>query len=169
MPLTSIVVIVMRLFALNWFASAVPLLLSVATPLLPHERSMFALLMPYAPGVLLLIFAAGLWIFSSAIARVVSRGVETSVSLGGLSRSDLYSFAFVFLGLFFLLSSLPDVINWIHYFTVSPEDPRRDPHIQNFYQLTRPCLTLALGLGSLLGAPRWTKKLVARDQKPQQA
>jgi hypothetical protein len=165
MPLSSIVVIVMRLFALNWFVSALPLLLSAATLPLPHERSMFALLMPYAPGVLLLIFAAGLWIFSSAIARLVSRGVETSVTIGGLSRSDLYSFAFVFLGLFFILSSLADVIDWIHYFTVSHEDPRHDPRIQSFYQLTRPCITLALGLASLLGAPRWTKKLVARDQK----
>ena len=167
MPLSDIVVIVMRLFALNWFVSALPLLLSAATTPLPHERSTFALLMPYAPGVLLLIFAVGLWILSSAIARLASRGVETRVTIGGLSRSDLYSFAFVFLGLFFILSSLADVINWIHYFTVSHEDPRHDPRIQNFYQLTRSCFTLALGLISLLGAPRWTKKLVARDQKNQ--
>jgi hypothetical protein len=169
MPLSNIVVIVMRLFALNWFVSALPLLLSAATPPLPHERSMFALLMPYAPGVLLLVFAVGLWILASAIARFVSRGVNTTVSVGSLSRSDLYSFAFVFLGLFFILSSFADVINWIHYFTVSGEDPRHDPRIQNLYQLTRPCLTLVLGLVSLLGAPRWTKKLVAHDQKNQGA
>ena len=92
------------------------------------------------------------------------------MSIGSLSRSDLYSFAFVFLGLFFILSSFADVINWIHYFaTVSREDPRHDPRVQNLYQLTRPCLTLALGLVSLLGAPRWTKKLVAYDQKNQVA
>ncbi|HEY5037384.1 MAG TPA: hypothetical protein VII74_09660, partial [Chthoniobacterales bacterium] len=96
--------------------------------------------------------------------RLVSRGVDTSVSIGSLSRSDLYSFAFVFLGLFFVLSSFADVINWIHYFaTVSSEDPR----VKSLYQLTRPCLTLALGLVSLLGAPRWTRKLVAYEQKSQ--
>ena len=168
MPLSSIVVIVIRLFALNWLLTAVPLLLSAATTPLPHERHLSAVLMPYAPAVLLLIFAAGLWILTPAIARFVSRGVDTSVSIGSLSRSDLYSFAFVFLGLFFILSSFADVINWIHYFaTVSREDPRHDPRVQNLYQLTRPCLTLALGLVSLLGAPRWTKKLVAYDQKNQ--
>ena len=166
MPLSSIVVIVIRLFALNWFVSAVPLLLSAATNPLPHERHLSAVLMPYAPAVLLLIFAAGLWILTPAIARIVSRGVDTTVSIGSLSRSDLYSFAFVFLGLFFILSSFADVISWIHYFaTVSHQDSTRDPRVQNLYQLTRPCLTFVAGLISLLGAPRWTKKLVAYDHR----
>src|ERR1700738_2552655 len=105
MPLSSIVFIVIRLFALNWFLTAVPLLLSAATAPLSHERHLSAVLMPYAPAVLLLVFAAGLWILSPGIARFVSRGVDTRVSIGSLSRSDLYSFAFVFLGLFFILSS----------------------------------------------------------------
>src|SRR5437762_187727 len=168
MPLSSIVVIVIRLFALNWLLTAVPLLLSAAATPLPHEHHLSVVLMPYAPAVLLLIFAAVLWILTPAIARVVSRGVDTSVSIGSLSRSDLYSFAFVFLGLFFILSSFADVINWIHYFTtVSREDPRHDPRVQNLYQLTRPCLTFALGLICMIGAPRRTKKLVAHDQKNQ--
>jgi hypothetical protein len=166
MPLSSIVVIVIRLFALNWLLTSVPLLFSAATNPLPYERHLLVVLMPYGPAVLLLIFAAGLWILAPTIARFVSRGVDANVSIGSLSRSDLYSFAFVFLGLFFILSSFADVVNWIHYFaTVSCEDPRHDPRVQNLYQFTRPCLTLAVGLVSLLGAPRWTKKLVSHDQK----
>src|SRR5688572_3340987 len=150
MPLSSIVVIVIRLFALNWLFTAIPLLLSAAATPLPHERHLSVVLTPYAPGGLLLIFATGLWILTPTIARFVSRGVDTSVNMGGLSRSDLYSFAFVFLGLFFILSSFADVINWIHYFaTVSREDPRSDPRVQNLYQVTQPFLTLALGLVSL--------------------
>ena len=168
MPLSSIVVIVMRLFALNWFVIALPLLLPAAAARVSHESSMFALLMPYVPGVLLLIFAVGLWTLSSPIARLVTRGVNSRVGIGGLSRSDLYSFAFVFLGLLFILSSFPDVINWIHYFATAPHSAP-DPRGQNFYQLTRPCLTFAAGVVSLVGAPRWTKKLVAYDQKHQVA
>lgn len=169
MPLSSIVVIVIRLFALNWLLTAVPLLLSAAATPLPHEHDLQTVLIPYVPTLLLLIFAAVLWILAPAVARFVSRGVDASVSIGNLSRSDLYSFAFVFLGLFFILSSFADVINWVHYFaTVSREDPRHDPRIRNLYTLTRPCLTLVLGLVSLLGAPRWTKKLVSHDQKNQE-
>jgi len=169
MPLSSIVVIVIRLFALNWVLTAIPMLLSaVATPQ-PHDGSGDGLSTLYALPVLLLIFAAVLWIFARATARLVSRGVDSTLNIGTLSRADLYSFAFVFLGLFFILSSFADVINWIHYFTVSREDPTHDPHIKNFYQLTRPFVTLALGVVSLVGARRWTKMLISREQKDQVA
>src|SRR5437762_1861745 len=105
MPLSSIVVIVSRLFALNWLLTAIPLLLSAAATRLPHERHVATVLMVYAPAVLLFILAAVLWILAGVIARFVSRGVDSPLSIGTLSRSDLYSFAFVFLGLFFILSS----------------------------------------------------------------
>jgi hypothetical protein len=170
MPLSNIVVIVVRLFALNWLLTAIPLFLSAAATPLLRDRSVATVLVPYVAPLLLLILATVLWTLALAIARLVSRGVDTTVSIGSLSRADLYSFAFVFLGLFFILSSFADVINWVHYFaTVSREDPRHDPRVQNLYQLTRPCLTFALGLVSLVGAPRWTKKLVAYEQKSQEA
>jgi hypothetical protein len=169
MPLSSIVVIVARLFALNWLLQAFALIASaLSTPSL-QARSAPAILMGATPGVLLLILAVFLWMLAPAMARFVSRGVDTTVSVGSLSRRDLYSFAFVFLGLFFVLSSFADVINWIHYFSVSRDAPTRDPHIQSFYDLTRPCLTLAAGLVCLLGAPHWTKKLTSRDEKSQKA
>jgi hypothetical protein len=168
MPLSSIVVIVIRLFALNWLFSALPLFASAAMTPLPPERRLPAALVPYLPAVLLVIFAAGLWILTPGIARLVSRGADTSVNIGGLSRADLYSFAFVFLGLYFILSSFADVVNWIHYFaTVSHNDPIRNPRVENLYQLTRPCLTFVAGMVSLIGAPRWTKKLVSHDQRTQ--
>ena len=164
MPLSSIVVIVLRLFALNWLATAIPLFLSAVTLALPGEHGL-SLLMRYTPAALLAIAAAALWLLAAPIGRFVSRGVDTSVSVGSLSRADLYSFAFVFLGLFFVLSSVADVINWVHYFTtLSPDGQRHDPRAHNLYQLTRPFVTLALGLVSLIGAPRWTKKLISRDQ-----
>ncbi len=166
MPLSNIVVIVIRLFSLNWLLTSVPLFLAATASPLPNDRNMAGVLMLYAPSVLLLILAAVLWILAPAIARLVSRGVDTTVSVGGLSRSDLYSFAFVFLGLFFILSSFANVVDWAHYFaTVSHPDAR----VRNLYQLTRPCLTLGLGVVSLLGAPSWTKKLVAHDEKSQVA
>ena len=169
MPLNSIIVIVARLFALNWLLHAFVLIASaLATPAL-QERSVSTVLMSSSPGVLLLILGLFLWVLAPAMARFVGCGFDATVSVGSLSRGDLYSFAFVFLGLFFILSSFADVINWIHYFTVSRDAPTRDPRIQSFYELTRPCLTFAAGLVCLLGAPRWTKKLVARDQKDQQA
>src|SRR3954466_14566201 len=163
MPLSSITRIVIRLFALNWGLYAVNLMLSAVA--LSHDRPFSVILMRSVPGVFLLVLAIALWFLALPVARFVSRGVDTTVNVGGLSRSDLYSFAFVFLGLFFVLSSSADVINWIHYFaTVSGDGHRHDPRGRNLYQLTRPLVTLALGLVSLLGAQRWTKKLVSHNE-----
>jgi hypothetical protein len=167
MAMSGIVVIVLRLFALNWLATALPLLLSTAISPAFRGPDLAVGLLPYTPGLLLLTLAAALWFVARPIARIVTHSGDASVSMSGLSRSDLYSFAFVFLGLFFILSSFADVVNWIHYFTVSRDVPTRDPRVQNFYDLTRPCITVALGAISLLGAPRWTKKLLARDQTTQ--
>jgi hypothetical protein len=165
MPLSSIVVIVLRLFALYGLFRALPLFGSAAMTPLGRELSLSIVLAPYAPAVLLVIFAAGLWILARAIGRIVSRGVDTSVCIGGLTRADLYSFAFVFLGIYFILSSFADVINGIHYcFTIAHNDSAHNPHVENFYQLTRPSLTCIAGFVSLLGAPHWTKKLVIHDQ-----
>ncbi len=170
MPLNSIVVIVIRLFVLNSLLCVLALTASAVMTPLPSKQSFLVVQMPYVPAVLMLIVAVLLWILAPVVARLVTRGVDASVSVGSLSRADLYNFAFVFLGLFFILSSIGDVINWLHYFaTASQESPERDPRIQNLYQLTRPCLTLAAGLVSLLGAPRWTKKLVGREQKSEVA
>jgi hypothetical protein len=166
MPLSSIVVIVVRLFALNWLLQAL-VLIATAFPL-SYDRPVSAALLQYGPGVVLVILAVCLWAVASAVTRFVSRGFDATVSVGSLSRSDLYAFAFVFLGVFFILSSFADVINWIHYFAaVSHYDARHDPRIQSFYRFTRPCLTLAAGFVSLLGAPRWTKKLLSRDERSQ--
>src|SRR5947208_4333674 len=103
MPLSSIVRIVIRLFALNWCLQALNLMVSAAA--LSHDRPLAVMVIRAVPGVLFLILAIALWILAAPVARFVSRGVDTNVNLAGLSRSDLYSFAFVFLGLFFVLSS----------------------------------------------------------------
>src|SRR5438874_957146 len=103
MPLSNIVVIVVRLFTLSWLLQALVLLTSAIAVPLPERNYASAILIHYGPVVLLIILAIFLWILSPAVARFVSRGFDISVNMGGLSRSDLYSFAFMFLGLFFIL------------------------------------------------------------------
>jgi hypothetical protein len=168
MPLSSIVVVVLRIFALYGLFWALPLFGSAAITPVGRDQSLSVVLAPYAPALLLVIFATGIWILARAIGRLVSRGVDTSVNIGGLTRADLYSSAFVFLGLYFILSSFADLINWIHYFvTLFQKDPAHNPRSEHFYQLTRSFLTFGAGFVSLLGAPHWTKKLESREQRTQ--
>ena len=158
------------MFVLNWLLHAVTLFTSVILAPLPYQRSLSAVLIPYAPSAALIVVAVGMWVIAPFIARLVSRGADATLNLSGVSRYDLYSFAFVFVGLYFVLSSIADTINWLHYFaTVSHDKAGEDPRIQNFYQLTRPFLTLAVGLIALFGAPHWAKRLVSNERKQDEA
>ncbi|CAN5401404.1 hypothetical protein BH09VER1_BH09VER1_09140 [soil metagenome] len=168
MPLSTIVVIVLRLFALNWLFYDVYLWAVAVQSSLSDPRSPFLVVAGFAPSFLLLLAIVLLWILAPRISRLVSPGVDPSVAFSDLTRYDLYCFGFVFLGLYFILSSFAEVINWTHYFaTVAHNGGMPDPELQrqSFYQLTRPALTFVGGLVSLLGASRWAKRLVRREEK----
>jgi len=124
MPLSSIVVIVIRLFALNWLLTSASLLLSAG------QNPWTYGFLPHVPGIGLLVFTAALWFLAGAIARVVSQGVDTSISMGSLLRSDLYSFAFVFLGLF---SSCPHSPTSSIGFTILLQSPMRTPDMTRVF------------------------------------
>lgn len=156
MPLSNIVVIVIRLFALQWLFNAIAIFVTAVG--MSPRRGMATFVWDYGPGLVLTVLAVLFWFIASPVARFVSRGFDTNVNMGGLSRADLYSFAFVFLGLLFILRSFPDVVNWLHFFATEAEQ-------RSYYEFARPCLTFAAGLVCLLGAPHWTRKVVARDEK----
>ena len=160
MPLSSILIIVLRLFSLVWLVQGVAMF-ATATAAVVQYPSGHRYYWGYAAPVLELVIAAVTFILSARIARLVTPPPDPSVSLGGLSQFDLYCFAFTFLGLYFVLSSIANALNWLHYFLVlAGSTPERDPQRQtSFYQLTAPLITLIAGGASLLFAPRCARKL----------
>ena len=115
----------------------------------------------YAAPVLLLILAAVIFLLSQPIARFVTPPSNEKLSLGGLSLYDLYCFAFTFLGLFFVLSSIANTLNWLHYFLLvsriyNGNDPQQ---FTSFYKFTGPLITLISGGLVLIFAPRGARKL----------
>ncbi|CAN5401241.1 hypothetical protein BH09VER1_BH09VER1_09120 [soil metagenome] len=168
MPLNSIAVIVLRLFALNWLLHDIGLWALAVQQSLSGSRPPYLLAAFFLPALLLLVASAILWLLAPRIARLVSPSPDAAVALSSLTRYDLYCFGFVFLGLYFVLSSFAEVINWTHYFATVAHNakvPDQELQKQNFYQLTRPGLTFVGGLISLFGASRWAKKLVRREEK----
>jgi hypothetical protein len=59
------------------------------------------------------IFAVLVWVLAERIAQLVTRNHETIVPLGGLSRMDLFAFAFVYLGLSFLINGVGSVVVYL--------------------------------------------------------
>ena len=166
MPLTSIVTIVLRLFALNWLLQGA-FLLSSATTDFVHSNSFFSEYWRLAPLAGLVVAGILLFFWSHLLARIVTPRPHQDVAFGSLTQYDLYCFAFTFLGLYFALSSIANTLNWLHYFLLV----MRDTHENNpqrssaFYEVTRPLITLIAGCACLLFAPRCARKLTDVQNK----
>jgi hypothetical protein len=159
MPLTSIVIICLRIYALNWFVYGV---IQVAGLMSSGRGSwgmsgdysvLWTSLLPLVGGILI-------WMWSRTIARWVTPRPDSTVQLGGLTAQDLYSFAFVFLGLYFVLTSIPSVINSAYFAAVQAhKEPDAAERSRYYYDLTYYVLTLVAGAICLILAPRFAKKL----------
>ena len=121
----------------------------------------------YAGPVFFVAVAVATWLLAPTIARLVTPRPDSTISVGGLTRYDLYCFAFVFLGLYFILSSAANAINWLHFYmflarTASQTDPQRQT---SFYQLTQPLITCIAGGICIALASRLAKKLTDAQRK----
>ncbi len=161
MPLTSIVAVVLRAFSVLWLIQGLAALASVLAVLESSPLAGSNLLMCAAPALLLLA-AVFTFVFARPFAGVLTPQPDSTVQLGGLSPYDLYCFAFTLVGLYFVLSSLGSVLNWLHYYamigrTIPEGDPTRESHL---YQFTQPLVTLLAGGVSLLFASSAARKLL---------
>jgi hypothetical protein len=162
MPLTSIVIICLRIYALNWFVYGVIEMAGLISSgrgsrgISADYSILWTSLLPVVGGLLI-------WMWSRTIARWVTPRPDSTVQLGGLTAQDLYSFAFVFLGLYFVLNSIPSVINFAYFAAVQAHDTGERPRY--FYDLSYHVLTLIAGAVCLILAPRFAKKLANAHNK----
>lgn len=110
-----------------------------------------------------------LWFTANRLARYLIREFDATIQIK-MTLEEAYAFAFVFLGLYFFLSSLGSaVIQFAHLLSISgqsitsiSQDPRSQRAAMDFY---RPGITCVFGLASLLGSGAWSRKLTAWGTK----
>ena len=163
MPLSAIVVIVLRLFAIQTLIKSADLALSITASLAKGPSSPQAYWSYLAP-VGLVVFALLEWVLAPAISRLVTRSYKGELSLGPLSRVDLYSFAFVFLGLYFILSSIAPSLTWLHYFFAVSATGDDLASRRSFYDLAAPLIQLIAGVFALVFARRWVRRLIEAER-----
>ena len=161
MPLTSIVVICLRIFSLNWLIYGLIQLIGT----FPAARRFGEFPIDYSILMVALVPLVGgllIWMWSRTIARMVTPRPDSEVHLGGLTLQDLYCFAFTFLGLYFVLSAIPSLINWLHFTLMQARNEPASPEDRRyFYDVSHHILTFIAG-GFCLGlAPRFAKKLAS--------
>jgi hypothetical protein len=162
MTLNQIVVVIIRLCGVGWLIRALDLFFETALMRGSFESAQrVPFHLAYGSPISVLALALGAWFLAEPIARLVVPPRATSATLTGLSVFDLYRFAFVLMGLYYVLASFAPLLNWLHYFlTIAPTVPENDPHrMDTVYQVTQPLITLAAGCVCLLFAPQCARKL----------
>ena len=117
MLISSIALIVLRLFSIQWFLEGLVILASMAFEL--PGRSTNHIVMGLAPGILMLVASVVAWFAAPSLARLVAGKYDVPVSVPVPPLRDLYAFAFVFLGLYFVIESLGNAILRFHYAIVT--------------------------------------------------
>jgi hypothetical protein len=121
MNLQSLIVVVLRLMALNFFLQVWVQLSPQLLRLTEVSRQGGLtdmgsyLVVPLIMVIGLIVGAILIWVFALSIARLATRGVSRDLSFGSLSLVDCYSVAFIGIGLFYIASHFPQVLNWAHY------------------------------------------------------
>lgn len=165
MNLISLVVVVLRLMALNFSLISMVNLLNQ----LSAWRAQDTIPGYYDPKLWLL--AAGLlgcaamiWIGALPIARLVTHGVPRDISFGSVSLVDCYSIAFMGVGLIYISSHLPEVLNWAFYIFKTSAAGTRDSWSEKFvgYDMTRAMLTFIMGLVLFCKGRTWAVALARK-------
>ena len=173
MPLKTLIVIALRLYAIYWLVDSL-------SQILIYFPTFFAFMSQGSPGVgmqgiyaLILIplgmlaFAAILWFLSSRLSSPVTKGHDTQFTFTLLTREDIYRFAFVFLGVFFALSSIFSMVQtgyqiFAYDYPQPDSNPEKGRYLSPFLGHA---FTMIVGFVCVFGAGNWTKKLIRLENK----
>jgi hypothetical protein len=169
MQLSTLIVITLRLFAVYYLFEGISTLATTMPMLLSFEMQLGSTFFYQYTIMVVVLFllSAGLWALSAQLSTRISRGHDIEIAFTLLTRGDLYRFAFVFLGLFFALSSLEPLIHagyqfFAFDFSLPADSPQKGKYLWPFLSKILP---MAGGLMCLFGAGIWTKKLIRMDAK----
>jgi len=173
MPLKTLVVIALRLYAIYWLVDALSAILIYFPTFLafmsqgPSGTGMQTLYSFILIPLGMLAFAVILWLLASRLSSAVTKGHDTQLTFTSLTREDLYRVAFVFLGLFFALSSIYSIVQtgyqfFAFDFPLPDSNPDKGRYLWPFLGHV---LTMIAGFACVFGARKWTSKLIRLENK----
>lgn len=172
MNLQNLIVVVLRLIALDFLVRDVvemaPFMLNYfhvteSSPLDNHSPASKAL--PWVLLTAVVIAAILLWFLATPLARLVTRGVSQEISFGALSLVDCYSIAFMSVGLFYISSYLPQVLNWTHYLFKAAASQSGDAWKQSvqWYDVSQVFIPFIVGIALFVNGRGWAVELARRQ------
>lgn len=158
MLISSIVLIVVRLISLQWMVIGLSTCAFSIGDLMERSNGGRAFLLQ--PSLLTIAFGVIGWIGAPYCSHLFLGGKDAQLSATSLSVRDLYAFSFVFLGLYFALSSLGELLTTFHqWLSLSSGLPFEIHRRDASYALVRPLVTFVAGLTCLFSASDWAERL----------
>jgi hypothetical protein len=165
MLVSTIVLIVVRLFSIQWLVQGLSML-AVSFSEQAYASNDSLRFLRFLPPVSLIVLSVIGWIVAPCLSVRIPGQQNVSLPVTGLSLRDLYCFAFVFLGLYFSLGSVADVLNWLHYSMLASLGHDFDPARKiSLYALSRPLITFLAGLICIFSGRGWASKLSDHEAK----
>jgi len=158
--LYEVVVVVIRILAIKFGLDALLYLLA------RYPRDLSPVIGFVLFGILA-VCAYWLWRLSPFFARHITRGQDSSLDCGNLALNDLYTFAFLLVGLYFAVDSFGPSLTWLHYsIRQSSANAALSPQQQtNFYTLFKYLVKLSLGLALIFNGRKFATKFIKRHNE----
>ena len=177
MNLQSLIVVVLRLVALNFFLQVAIQLSPQLLRLTNISRSGGLtdigsyLMVPVIMVVGLIVGAILIWVFALSIARLVTRGVSRDLSFGSLSLADCYSVAFIGIGLFYIAGHFPQVLNWAHFLFTSAASTSGNSWKERVsgYDVSQAFIPFIVGIVLFVKGRSWAMALARPQEKSESA
>ena len=108
-----------------------------------------------------------LWQFSPFFARHITRGQDSTLDCGSLALSDLYTFVFLLVGLYFAVDAFGPSLSWFHYSLRQSSSYAALSQQQqiNYYTLFKYLVKLFLGLALIFNGRKFATKLIKRQDE----
>ena len=162
--LQEIITAFIRLFAIKFGFDTFNFLLLAIGQNLRIRNTLISDLVAFA---FLTVITYWLWRLAPYLARRVTSRQDPTIEVCHLNLLDIYSFAFLFLGLYFALDALPPSLTWFH-FTIMQNAPGANLAAQqqgNFYTLFKYVAKCLLGFSLIFNGRKFAIKLIQFQTK----
>jgi hypothetical protein len=170
MNIKSIVIIILRLYALNFFLEALIKIIPTAMRILMAFEGLEGVqkAIPWSLIVILLVFSIIFWFLAFPIANLVTRKLPNDeLTLGSLTLINCYTVAFFSIGLFFVVSNVANSFSWFYYIfhmAVSTSGPSWKSEV-DWYSASATITPFIVGIVLVFKAKFWADKLLKYHNK----
>jgi hypothetical protein len=170
MPVSSIAQIFIRLYALKILLGALASFGGMLTMLNNPAYVGWNLILLLFPNLIMITSGVALWIVAPWLSRVLTSKGNGELTLGGLTREDLFTAVLLALGVYFIMDSFSNVFGWVHYFAINrTEGGFHLGDEPSYYDLTERVLTLIAGIALSITCRTWGRRLAPKSSGEQAA